>query len=319
MTTLIRGQKTKLADIGCSGPFPLVLQVAAAGMEIDMACFGLDTNDKLSDDRYMVFFNQTTCPGDAVILSISADQSTFKINLAGLPSSIQKLVFTASITGTGSMRSIGASSLRLGDATFTFSSSDFQDEKAIIVGQIYQHDNQWRFGAVGQGFNGGLPALLEHFGGTEAEPAPTNTQPLTPEPSAQGMSTGTYEERLPCGGKLEVSKNVWKISYYFPGPDMRYNGTFVSVYGHSVEAYICAFNDNWAEYEQLKASIPSGGEFSKNCKMGMSIHVGGYSEGVCIKSYHMPIRSLQQLETVTAGYRYAAQRAPQIQKFLAST
>ena len=106
MTTLARGQKTKLADIGCTGPFPLVLQVAAAGMEIDIACFGLDANDKLSDDRYLVFFNQTACPGDAVTLAIATDQSTFKINLAGLPSSIQKLVFTASITGAGSMRSM---------------------------------------------------------------------------------------------------------------------------------------------------------------------------------------------------------------------
>ena len=148
MATLARGQKTKLADIGCAGPFPLVLQVAAAGMEIDIACFGLDASDKLSDDRYMVFFNQTACPGDAVTLVIGADQSTFKINLAGLPSSIQKLVFTASITGAGSMRTLGASSLRLGDASFAFSGSDFQEEKAIIVGELYQRDGQWRFGAV---------------------------------------------------------------------------------------------------------------------------------------------------------------------------
>jgi uncharacterized protein YegL len=70
------------------------------------------------------------------------------------------------------MRSLGASNLRLGDATFAFSGSDFQDEKAIIVGEMYQRDNQWRFGAVGQGFNGGLSALLTHFGGTEVEAAP---------------------------------------------------------------------------------------------------------------------------------------------------
>ena len=211
MTTLARGQKTKLADIGCTGPFPLVLQVAAAGMEIDIACFGLDANDKLSDDRYLVFFNQTACPGDAVTLAIATDQSTFKINLAGLPSSIQKLVFTASITGAGSMRSIGASHLRLGDATFSFSGNDFQDEKAIIVGEMYQRDNQWRFGAVGQGFNGGLSALLKHFGGTEAEAAPTNTpaptpaapEPATQEPKKVSLSKVTLAKR---GDKVSLEK-----------------------------------------------------------------------------------------------------------------
>jgi len=208
MATLARGQKTKLADIGCSGPFPLVLQVAAAGLEIDIACFGLDANDKLSDDRYMVFFNQTACPGDAVTFSTAADQSTFKINLAGLPSSIQKLVFTASITGAGSMRSIGASNLRLGDATFAFSGSDFQDEKAIIVGELYQRDNQWRFGAVGQGFNGGLSALLTNFGGTEA--APTNAP--APTPAATTPESTAQEPKKVSLSKVTLAKRGDKVS-----------------------------------------------------------------------------------------------------------
>ena len=132
------------------------------------------------------------------------------------------------------------------------------------------------------------------------------------------MSTGTYEEPLPCGGKLKVTKSSWEITYYFSGPDMRYNGTSVSVFGSSIEQYISAFNENWAEYEQLKAAIPKGGNFSKPGKMGMTIHVGNFTQGVCIKSHHMPISSLQQLERIIGGYRYAAQRAPQIQKLLAS-
>lgn len=41
------------------------------------------------------------------------------------------------------------------------------------------------------------------------------------------MAAGIYEEPLPCGGKLKVSKTSWKISYYFQGPDFRYNGSRV--------------------------------------------------------------------------------------------
>lgn len=132
------------------------------------------------------------------------------------------------------------------------------------------------------------------------------------------MSKGTYEEPLPCGGKLKVTKTSWEISYYFPGPDMRYNGTFVSVPGRSIEKYISAFNENWAEFEQLKSAIPSGGDFSKPGIMGMTIRIGNFVQGVCIQSYHMPISSKQRLEEVVNGYRYASQRAPQIQQFLAS-
>lgn len=132
------------------------------------------------------------------------------------------------------------------------------------------------------------------------------------------MSTGTYEESLPCGGKLRVTKTSWEVSYYFPGPDLRYNGTFVSVPGGSIEKYISAFNENWAQYEKLKETIPIDGEFSKLGKMGMTIRIGNFAQGVCIRSYHMPISLKQQLEKLIGSYCYAAQRAPQIQDFLAS-
>lgn len=132
------------------------------------------------------------------------------------------------------------------------------------------------------------------------------------------MNTGTYEEALPCGGALKVTKTAWEIFYYFSGPDLRYKGTFVKISGSSIEQYIAAFNDNWAEFEQLKDSIPSGGEFSKPGKMGMTIRIGRFAQGVCINSYHMPINSIQQLDRVVGGYKYAAERAPQIQKFLSS-
>ena len=48
----------------------------------------------------------------------------------------------------------------------------------------------------------------------------------------------------------------------------------------------------------------------------MTVRIG--TQEVCIRSYHMPISSAQQLEKVVGGYRYASQRAPQIQKFLDS-
>ncbi len=199
MVAFARGQKSKLADIGCAGVFPLTLSIAAPGMEVDIACFGLDANDKLSDDRYMVFFNQKACPGDAVILELTPDKATFKLDLARLPATIQKLVFTASITGAGAMRSIGASTMVLGDALFAFSGGDFQDEKAIIVGEIYQRDGVWRIGAVGQGFNDGLDALVKHFGGSLSEPEPAAPPPTPPKSSSVNLEK--------VSGKVQLTKN----------------------------------------------------------------------------------------------------------------
>lgn len=132
------------------------------------------------------------------------------------------------------------------------------------------------------------------------------------------MNTGFYEEALPCGGKLKVTKESWEINYYFPGPDLRHRGVFVSVPAAHLESYILAFRQNWAEFEQLKSSIPIGGEFTKEGKMGMMIRIGKFSQGVCIKSYHMPINSKSNLESVINSYNYASIRAKTVQHLLAS-
>lgn len=214
MNTFSRGQKGKLADQGLGTAFPVALDLSANGMTIDVSCFGLDAADKLSDERYMVFYNQVAAPNDAVRLDAGAPQARFSVNLSALPATIVKLVFVAAIDGNGTMRGLGASSLRLGDAlSFPFAGGDFQDEKAVIVGEIYRKDDIWRFGAVGQGFNGGLGALLAHFGGTEAAPAATPTPAATPapaEPKKISLSKVTLEKR---GDKVSLDKRSGSRGY----------------------------------------------------------------------------------------------------------
>jgi tellurite resistance protein TerA len=204
MNTFSRGQKGKLADLGVGSSFAVDLDVQASGFAVDVSCFGLDSADKLSDDRYMVFYNQLASPGDAVRLELRAGGARFNVNLDALPSSISKLVFVAAIDGAQTMRALGASSLSLGNALrFPWSGSDFGDEKAVIVAEIYRRDGQWRFGAVGQGFNGGLGALLEHFGGTQAAPAPSKAPAAAPAPSKVSLSKVTLEKR---GDKVSLDK-----------------------------------------------------------------------------------------------------------------
>ncbi|AZN36946.1 TerD family protein [Iodobacter ciconiae] len=201
MTNFTRGQKGKLADLGCTGVFPVRLNMNAAGLDIDITCFGLDAHDQLSDDRYMVFFNQKSCPGDAVVLELGAGSARFMTDLARLPESIHKLVFAASISGEGTMRQLANSSMCLGNVEFALTGADFQDEKAVIVGELYRRDGQWRFAAVGQGFSGGLSALLKHFGGTEV--APVAAPALAPKPVS--LSKITLEKR---GDKISLEKNT---------------------------------------------------------------------------------------------------------------
>lgn len=177
MQTLIRGQKIRLPEppsictVGLSVRFP-------AGIVSDLCCFGVDAQEQLSDDRYFVFFNQKSSPEGAVrsLGSGGGMDERFVVDFSLLPPSISKLVFTCNIDGDGSMQQLQQLRLQLeigGEviAEFTLTGSDFQQEKALILGELYFKDI-WRFNAVGQGYAGGLPALLKHFGGQEAPPAP---------------------------------------------------------------------------------------------------------------------------------------------------
>lgn len=180
MVNFIRGQKCKLQELGCGSACSLEVSLAA-GAEVDVACFGLDGADKLSDDRFMVFYNQPTCPGEGIRFRQEAQSSYFALELNLLPDNIQKLVFTLAITDEGKVRDLGACTLRLGTGEFKFTGADFANERAVILAELYRRDNVWRFGAVGQGFDEGLAALVRHFGGEVAEAPASQAQPQPPQ------------------------------------------------------------------------------------------------------------------------------------------
>lgn len=198
MKSISRGERAALDAPAFSAPFRIDLSCEAPGMAIDWSCFGLDAAEKLSDDRYMVFFNQTSSPEGALkLLSSDASSASFEANLATLPASVDRLVLTAAIDGDGAMRSIRSGSASFGgEISFSFSGSDFADEKALILAEIYRKNGQWRLSAVGQGFNGGLSALLAHFGGEEAAPASAPAAQSPAAPSAPAPVRLSLDKRI---------------------------------------------------------------------------------------------------------------------------
>lgn len=196
MHTFTRGQKGKLADLGLEGRFEVGIGLQAPGIMADISCFGLDDSGRLGDDRYMVFYNQLSSPSGEIALALAPGGAVFQVDLGRLPPSIMKLVFTAALDGEATMRSIGQARMRLGESVeFILTGADFASEKAVILGELYRKDGQWRFGAVGQGFDGGMAALLKHFGGVEAASVPT----------APGASAATTTAAA-TGNKVSLTK-----------------------------------------------------------------------------------------------------------------
>ena len=142
----------------------------------DYCCFGVDDNSKLSDDRYMIFYNQVRSPNGEISYSPSDGKAKFFLNLSKLPSSINKLVFTVSIDGNGKMGEIISHEFSISQENSSvidmrLTGSDFHDEKAIISVEIYKKDS-WRIACVASGFNGGLSELLKSYGGEEMKKPP---------------------------------------------------------------------------------------------------------------------------------------------------
>ncbi|RSS55425.1 TerD family protein [Streptomyces sp. WAC01280] len=183
-----RGHKAKISDLTAGTDLYVGVQIAAPGLSFDISCFGLDADERLSDDRYFVFFNQPKSPEESIQLlgSQSGDTESFRVTLDRIPAHIQKLSFTATIDGAGQMSQIGPGHVRIvagGEevARYAFTGAEFSTERAVMLGDFYLKD-VWRFAAVGQGFDGGLEALLRNFGGEVAEEEPAAPQAQAPAP-----------------------------------------------------------------------------------------------------------------------------------------
>jgi stress response protein SCP2/uncharacterized protein (AIM24 family) len=181
-----RGHKAKISDFTAGTDLYVGVQIAGPGLTFDISCFGLDADEKLSDDRYFVFFNQPKSPEESIQLlgAQAGDTESFRVTLDRVPAAIQRLSFTATIDGAGQMSQVGPGYIRIvagGEEVvrYAFTGAEFSTERAVMLADIYLKD-VWRFAAVGQGFDGGLAALLQNFGGEVAEDEPAA------EPQQQG-------------------------------------------------------------------------------------------------------------------------------------
>ncbi|WP_261570690.1 TerD family protein [Frankia gtarii] len=193
VTQFSRGQKAQLSAVTQGTDLYVGIAINAPG-EWDISCFGLDGDDRLSDDRYFVFFNQPTSPEKSVQLlgPQSGDTQAFRVSLDQVPASIGRLSFCAALDGGGSAAAIASGYLRIVVAgtevlRYSFTGADFTSERAVMIGDLYRK-GVWRVAAIGQGFQGGLAELIRSYGGEVADepaavPPPRHDQRKAPTPS----------------------------------------------------------------------------------------------------------------------------------------
>ena len=152
-----------------------------ADFDLDAAAFLLAANGKVASDSDFVFYgNLKHCSGGVEHMGDNltgvgdGDDEQIKVNLAAVPASVDKIGFTVTIYEAESRKQnfgqVSNAYIRIVDETSNAElirydlGEDFSVETAVVVGELYRNNGEWKFNAIGSGFQGGLKALCQNYG-----------------------------------------------------------------------------------------------------------------------------------------------------------
>ena len=152
-----------------------------ADFDLDAAAFLLAANGKVASDSDFVFYGNLKHSsggvehmGDNLTGEGDGDDEQIKVNLAAVPASVDKIGFTVTIYEAESRKQnfgqVSNAYIRIVDETSNAElirydlGEDFSVETAVVVGELYRNNGEWKFNAIGSGFQGGLKALYQNYG-----------------------------------------------------------------------------------------------------------------------------------------------------------
>ncbi|MCS4089066.1 VWA domain-containing protein [Rhizobium sp. BK176] len=161
-----------------------------AGIDVDVSAFLLKADGKVRNDRDMCFYGQPSVSGGNVVLAESdSGRTVFRLNLAAIDAGVEKVSLTATIhENKVRFASFSDIDIDIGGLRATVPTQG-KTETALILGEFYRRNGEWKFRCVGQGFEGGLAPLATHFGvviddapASSASSAPSATASSAPPP-----------------------------------------------------------------------------------------------------------------------------------------
>ncbi|PHM58871.1 TerD family protein [Xenorhabdus sp. KK7.4] len=171
-----------------------------SGSAVDVSAFRLYADGKVQGDPDMVFYGQPDNDDNTIRLSGGNTNTAFSVNLPALRQDVQKVAFTATCDGSQTISSLHSLSIQveLNGNVILQGQVEVQGrtEAALILGELYRRNGEWKFRFIAQGFNGGLKPLAEHFGVDIVDDAPA--PPPTPEPKSVNLSKVSLTKEKPA-------------------------------------------------------------------------------------------------------------------------
>lgn len=152
-----------------------------SAFDLDTAAFLLTDSGKVSVSEDFVFFGNLTHPsgavqhmGDNLTGAGDGDDEQIKVDLSKVPSNITKIAFTVTIYEAEQRRQnfgqVSNAFIRIyneanGEELLRYDlGEDFSIETAAVFGELYRNNGEWKFNAIGSGYQGGLAALCANYG-----------------------------------------------------------------------------------------------------------------------------------------------------------
>lgn len=152
-----------------------------AEFDLDASAFLLNAEGKVRSSADFIFYNQMRSAdgsvehtGDNRTGAGDGDDECIKVDLSLVPQDIQKIAFTVTIHDADQRRQnfgqVGNAFIRVinaenQDEVMRFDlAEDASTETAMVFGELYRNNGEWKFRAVGQGYNGGLKAMCAQYG-----------------------------------------------------------------------------------------------------------------------------------------------------------
>ncbi|MEU0382883.1 TerD family protein [Streptomyces chartreusis] len=196
LTALSESVGSAIVSLGWSSP--------TGEGDADVSVLLLDANGKVRSDADFYFYNNPVAADGSVQLlgkEPTADGSEDRISfdLTAVPAGVERIVVAASRYEQARFAELGDLQVTLadsvGESLLRFVIDDPGPVSAIIFGELYRRGEEWKFRAVGQGYESGLAGLATDFGvdieDDEAEPgaAAAEESAAVPAPDAQPQVT----------------------------------------------------------------------------------------------------------------------------------
>lgn len=154
---------------------------SGADFDLDAAAFMLGDNGKCPTEKEFIFYGNLAHPseslkhmGDNLTGEGEGDDEQIFVDLTKIPSNVSKVAFTVTIYEAEergqNFGQVSNSFIRIVDESTGRElihydlGEDFSIETAVVVGELYKYNGEWKFNAIGSGFQGGLAALCGHYG-----------------------------------------------------------------------------------------------------------------------------------------------------------